>query len=75
MEMELLARWEISNAAATIPLVEADSRLGWEPSMEYMKDADHLRWKINQVNSVLDTEFADYRKSLTLTLKPTSTES
>lgn len=65
--MEELARREIANAEATIPLVEADSRLGWEPSMEYMTDTEHLRWKINQVQSVLDSEFAQYRKSLAQT--------
>jgi len=65
--MEELARQEIANAEATIPLVEADSRLGWEPSMEYMTDTAHLLWKIAQVQSVLDSEFAQYRKSLALT--------
>ncbi|WP_130614927.1 hypothetical protein [Cohnella abietis] len=65
--LEELAGREIANAEATIPLVEADSRLGWEPSMDYMTDADHLRWKINQVRSVLDVEFPQSRKSLALT--------
>ncbi len=64
--MEDLARREIANAEATIPLVEADSRLGWEPSMEYMTDVAHLRWKIDQVQSVLDSEFVKYRKSIAL---------
>ncbi|BBH23544.1 hypothetical protein Back11_48890 [Paenibacillus baekrokdamisoli] len=66
-QMEQLAEREIANAEATIPIVEADSRLGWEPSMEYMTDADHLRWKINQVRSVLQSEFGQYRSSLALT--------
>ncbi|PYI54361.1 hypothetical protein [Paenibacillus flagellatus] len=68
--LEQLARValaEIANAEAAIPLVEADSRLGWEPSMDYMTDADHLRWKIAQVRTVLEHEFADFRKSLALT--------
>ena len=34
--MEKLAREEIRNTENTIPLAEVDSRLGWEPSMEYM---------------------------------------
>ncbi|MFD2330836.1 hypothetical protein ACFSR7_16410 [Cohnella sp. GCM10020058] len=62
-----LAEREIANAEAALPLVEADSRLGWEPSMAYMTDPDHLRWKIHQVRTVLDSEFADYRRSLALT--------
>ncbi|MFC5403618.1 hypothetical protein [Cohnella soli] len=65
-QMEELARREIANAEATIPLVEADSRLGWEPSMEYMTDRAHLQWKIAQVQSVLDSEFVEFRKSLAL---------
>jgi len=66
-QMQQLAEREIANAEAAIPLVEADSRLGWEPSMEYMTDADHLHWKINQVRSVLESEFEQYRNSLALT--------
>ncbi|MBP1994487.1 hypothetical protein [Paenibacillus eucommiae] len=66
-EMEQLALQEIANAEAAIPLVNADSRLGWEPSMDYMTDEAHLRWKIAQVNSVLEDEFLNYRKSLALT--------
>lgn len=66
-ELEALALREIANAEAAIPLVEHDSRLGWEPSMEYMTDPEHLRWKIAQVRTVIDHEFAEYRKSLALT--------
>ena len=47
---------EIKNAEQTIPLVQADSRLGWEPSMEYIGSEYHLRWKIRQVRQVLDNE-------------------
>jgi hypothetical protein len=65
-EMERLARAEIANAAAAIPLVEADSRLGWEPSMDYMTDAAHLRWKIAQAKGVIE-ELQAYAKSLKLT--------
>lgn len=63
-EMVAVAEKEIANAEATIPLVEADSRLGWEPSMEYMTDVEHLHWKINQVRSVLDNELPAFRQSL-----------
>lgn len=66
-EMEQLALQEIDNTEAAIPLVNADSRLGWEPSMDYMAGEEQLLWKINQVRTVLDIEFADYRKSLLLT--------
>ncbi|QNK58951.1 hypothetical protein [Paenibacillus sp. PAMC21692] len=66
-EMEQLALREIANAEAVIPYVNADSRLGWEPSMDYMTDETHLHWKIAQVRSVLEDEFPNYRKSLALT--------
>ena len=59
-----LAKKEIDNAEATIPLVEMDSRLGWEPSMEYMTDKAHLEWKIRQVRNVLKNEIPQYRKLL-----------
>jgi len=66
-EMEQLALREMANAEAAIPLVNADSRLGWEPSMDYMTDESQLRWKISHMRSVLDHEFVNYRKSLALT--------
>ncbi|GAA3403169.1 hypothetical protein ACFFNY_06075 [Paenibacillus hodogayensis] len=63
-EMAQLGEREIANAEAAIPLTEADSRLGWEPSMEYMTDPEHLRWKIAQVRAVLDRELPEYIRSL-----------
>ena len=51
-----LARAEQENARRTIPLVEADSRLGWEPTMHYMTDAEHLKWKIEQVRRVIEEQ-------------------
>jgi hypothetical protein len=65
-EMAALAEREIANAEAAIPLVRADSRLGWEPSMDYMTDEAHLRWKIAHVRRVLDHEIPTYRRSLAL---------
>ena len=63
-DMVRLGEAEIANAEATIPLVEADSRLGWEPSMEYMADRAHLEWKIAQLRLVLDEEIPAYRSAL-----------
>jgi hypothetical protein len=60
-EMVALAEAEIANAEATIPLVDADSRLGWEPSMEYMCDRAHLEWKISQVREVIDEQLPALR--------------
>ena len=58
--MRQLAEAEIRNAEEAIPLAEADSRLGWEPSMEYIGDAAHIRWKIRQTRQVIDRELAAY---------------
>lgn len=62
-QIEALAKEEIENARQTIPWVNADSRIGWEPSMEYVCDQWHLEWKIRQVNSAL-REIAQYRTML-----------
>ena len=64
-QLKRLAQAEIKNASNTIPAVETDSRLGWEPSMEYVCDRWHLEWKIRQVKSAL-REIAAYRKILQL---------
>ncbi len=47
---------ERQNALRAIPLVEKDSRLGWEPSMEYIADAERIRWKLRHLDYVLDFE-------------------
>lgn len=67
-EMIALAEAEIQNAENTIPLVEADSRLGWEPSMEYIGDARHLRWKIKQTQQVIDNELKHYLRIIDETM-------
>lgn len=65
-EIEAIAHAEIENARSALALVDVDSRLGWEPSMEYVGDRWHIEWKIRQVESAL-LEIADYRKILSLT--------
>ena len=65
-KIEELAYAEIDNARSAIPFVEQDSRLGWEPSMEYVCDKWHLEWKIRQVKSVIDGDIAGYRGILNL---------
>ncbi len=63
-EMEQLLHDEIENAKGAIPCVEADSRLGWEPSMTYLCDKKNIEWKIRQVNYVLDYEIVKLKKSI-----------
>jgi len=63
-EMKELLLYERENAKLTIPLVQNDSRLGWEPSMEYMTDEEHLLWKIKQVDYVLNVELKNSKDNL-----------
>lgn len=58
-----IAEAELKNAESAIPLVETDSRLGWEPSMEYIGHKENIEWKIRQVKYVLDTEMPKYKES------------
>ena len=52
------------NAEETIELVEKDSRLGWEPSMEYMGDREHIEWKIKHTKYVIDAEIASQKAAI-----------
>ena len=62
-EMREICLCELENAKATLPLVEFDSCLGYEPSMEYMCDAAHLEWKIALLRDVIEREIPSlYRK-------------
>jgi hypothetical protein len=45
-----LLRAEQENAKKTIPLVEYDSVLGFEPSVEYACDRERIEWKLSQVD-------------------------
>lgn len=61
-KMQEIALREIQNAENTIPLVEFDSRLGYEPSMEYMCDKEHILHKIEATRAVLETELPAFLK-------------
>ena len=65
-EMEALLNQELENVEQTIPLVEKDSRLGFEASMLYVTDRWHLEWKMRQLRYVLDTELKESRMGLDL---------
>jgi hypothetical protein len=70
-QMVAIAEREIANTEDTIPVVELDSRLGWEPSMEYLADRERLEWKIRQARSVLAVQIPGYRQALAVTGVPT----
>ena len=55
---------EIQNVNATIPLTEADSRLGWEPSLDYIAGTWHLKWKLYQLNNLKEQVIPEYRKTI-----------
>ena len=61
-DMEAVVKAEIKNAEETIPVVEVDSRLGWEPSMEYVTDREHIEWKIRACEYTLNSEIETLRK-------------
>ena len=65
-EMEALLRDEEENVRETLPLVDADSRLGWEPSMDYMADREHLEWKLRQLDILRGKTLPAYRKTVGL---------
>jgi len=62
-QLEVLLDKELDNARDTVPVVETDSRLGWEPSMEYVCDPWHLNWKIRQLENTR-IEITTFRKIL-----------
>lgn len=55
-EAEKIIAYERKNAENAIACVLKDSRLGWEPSMEYMGDKQHIEWKLRQLDYVLNSE-------------------
>ena len=62
-QLEDLLLRERENVLDTIPVVQLDSRLGWEPSMDYTTDEKGLRWKLTQLDYELKYKIANYRKA------------
>ena len=62
--MSAILASEKANVQATIPLVLADSTLGYEPTMDYVCDQAHLEWKLSQLDAVLNMDIANYRKGI-----------
>jgi hypothetical protein len=65
-QMEEVLLRERQNVLDTIPIVQQDSRLGWEPSMDYTTDEKGLRWKLRQLDYELNTKIPTYRKANSL---------
>ena len=65
-EIEAIIRKERENVLDSIPIVQTDSRLGWEASMEYQADEQCLRWKLRQLDYELNFTLPKFRKSNSL---------
>lgn len=65
-QIEALLLKERENVLDTIPLVERDSALGFEPSMLYITDKKRLEWKLLQLKFVLTVEMREMREGLSL---------
>ena len=62
-DIEALLLEEKENVEATIPVVQLDSRLGWEPSMEYQGDEECLKWKLRQLEYDMTYTLPKHRAS------------
>lgn len=62
-EISAIADEEELNVKACMGPVNVDSRIGWEPSMEYVTDQWHLDWKLRQLEAAR-REIATFRKIL-----------
>ena len=62
-EAKEIVRCERENAKRAMEFTDKDSRLGWEPSMEYLGDSAHIKWKLNHLDYVENTELAIYDRN------------
>ena len=60
-EGERILKSERENVERAIPIVQADSRLGWDPRMEYVCDPARLEWKLRLLDHVQNTELDKFR--------------
>lgn len=54
---------ERENAIKAMEFTDKDSRLGWEPSMDYLGDSAHIKWKLNHLDYVENTELAIFDRN------------
>lgn len=53
---------ERENVLRALPIVKRDSRLGWDPRMEYVCDPARLEWKLKLLDYVQKVELEKLRK-------------
>ncbi|MCL1855853.1 MAG: hypothetical protein FWF86_08980 [Clostridia bacterium] len=63
-DAEILIAEERANVEDTIPIVRADSHLGWEPCMGYCCAEEQLYWKLRQLDYLLHVELRAYYAAL-----------
>jgi len=61
LQIEKLAEKERKNVLDAIPLVQRDSALGFEPSMDYVCDEAALRWKLKHLDFLVEKELDPYK--------------
>ena len=54
--MKAAAKAEYANKAATLELVDRNSRLGWEPSMDYMGGRTMIEWSMKLMRDAYELE-------------------
>ncbi len=59
--IEALVDAERKNVMAAISLVQKDSSLGYEPSMDYVCDEEALLWKLKQLDYMVSVELKPYK--------------
>lgn len=63
-KMEKIVKREIENVKATVPIVQKDSAIGYEPSMDYQCNAECLEWKLRHMDYLLRVELPRYTRDL-----------
>ena len=63
-KMEALLLCEKNNAEEALEYTDKDSRLGWEPSMDYMGDSEHILWKLKHIKYIQDFELAIFKRNV-----------
>ena len=61
-EAEAILEAERVNVQRALPIVRRDSRLGWDPRMEYVCDPARLEWKLRLLDYVQHTELEKLRR-------------
>lgn len=63
-KLERIAKAEYKNAKSAIPIVKRDSSIGFEASMGYQCDEAAIKWKLRQLDYVINSEILLYKRSV-----------